>query len=74
MKGTINEKVVQTAHASISIRAPVKGTIFLLCSAFLLACYFNPRTREGCDLKRKLDVFAYIISIRAPVKGAIDQL
>ena len=37
--------------------------------------YFNPRTREGCDLeafyKKTID---YVISIHAPVKGATKDL
>ena len=36
---------------------------------------FNPRTREGCDLRKELDGYALSnISIHAPVKGATSSL
>ena len=38
---------------------------------FTIFYYFNPRTREGCDLEVLTDIIENIqISIHAPVKGA----
>jgi len=36
----------------------------------IIASYFNPRTREGCDEDGYTDKHSYDISIHAPVKGA----
>ncbi len=36
--------------------------------------YFNPRTREGCDiLLQETALFEFFISIHAPVKGATQH-
>ena len=58
--------------SKISIHAPVKGaTPVRLYHWHNTARYFNPRTREGCDVKTYGTVPAAIdISIHAPVKGA----
>ena len=34
----------------ISIHAPVKGATFGFVSCAVVIIYFNPRTREGCDI------------------------
>ncbi len=33
-------------------------------------CCFDPRTRDGCDIKEVAKVNGYIVSIHAPVMGA----
>ena len=38
--------------AKISIHAPVKGATLRSGSVGASGSYFNPRTREGCDIKR----------------------
>ena len=55
----------------ISIHAPVKGATFIVLALFPVILYFNPRTREGCDLPgNSLYTLRPAISIHAPVKGA----
>ena len=57
--------------ARISIHAPVKGATFLSNTYGLIHGYFNPRTREGCDIFCRLFGWLIVdISIHAPVKGA----
>ena len=58
------------AARDISIHAPVKGATSIHRSRLCATCYFNPRTREGCDVKRAGVLEALHISIHAPVKGA----
>ena len=60
--------------AGISIHTPVKGATISVLRQYFLLCYFNPRTREGCDLF-PVPVFIelLIISIHAPVKGATEK-
>ena len=58
-------------NMDISIHAPVKGATCRRSIRSSYQTYFNPRTREGCDLKEYLRMDADItISIHAPVKGA----
>jgi hypothetical protein len=60
----------------ISIHAPVKGATMLQTDRLLIELfrlfYFNPRTREGCDIFKlfSLQYIKNLISIHAPVKGA----
>ena len=56
----------------ISIHAPVKGaTRQNGRRQRRRTLYFNPRTREGCDLKVTTnEIIIFDISIHAPVKGA----
>ena len=55
----------------ISIHAPVKGATNRGMIFVSQNCYFNPRTREGCDNVGQPDgPLADGISIHAPVKGA----
>ena len=55
----------------ISIHAPVKGATTIRVSyRHQGICYFNPRTREGCDVCQAYGLVEAQISIHAPVKGA----
>ena len=55
----------------ISIHAPVKGATCHLSYLSIHLKYFNPRTREGCDLGvEPSELIRKGISIHAPVKGA----
>ena len=58
----------------ISIHAPVKGATYHLRRSLRLLLYFNPRTREGCDLRLRIFCLTSLaISIHAPVKGATNH-
>ena len=55
----------------ISIHAPVKGATSNLITLLFQHYYFNPRTREGCDVGTvTVKGNGTVISIHAPVKGA----
>ena len=55
----------------ISIHAPVKGATSFTLPPGLRLRYFNPRTREGCDVQiGHTEHSQSTISIHAPVKGA----
>ena len=59
------------AADGISIHAPVKGATHGTAGPPAVAPDFNPRTREGCDVKLLSTLaLARLISIHAPVKGA----
>ena len=59
------------AVQAISIHAPVKGATANFFRPFHFQQDFNPRTREGCDIKKlQEEVNKLKISIHAPVKGA----
>ena len=47
VKGTISTSLNK---CKISIRASVKDTMYCRLGFVLVFSYFNPRTREGCDL------------------------
>ena len=56
---------------SISIHAPAKGATSNTWGNIAKSDYFNPRTREGCDISHILRTIRTIqISIHAPAKGA----
>ena len=58
----------------ISIHAPAKGATLMIILYMKPMIYFNPRTREGCDLADSFLVpSVFFISIHAPVKGATVQ-
>ena len=50
VKGATTAKISKDGKSRISIHAPVKGAtrIGFVCVNF--KTYFNPRTREGCDV------------------------
>ena len=49
----------------------MKGATALAVIEFRCLTYFNPRTREGCDMDTEIGDTVFIgISIHAPVKGA----
>ena len=56
---------------SISIHAPAKGATGTL-AYMLRSLYFNPRTREGCDVLTVAGYVGNTISIHAPAKGATE--
>ena len=65
-----DDQVVDT-RIVISIHAPVKGATKSHAVGDICSRYFNPRTREGCDMIRPyVTCFDGYISIHAPVKGA----
>ena len=47
--------------SEISIHAPVKGATWMLTSTWTYFRYFNPRTREGCDLDA--DIYVDVLPI-----------
>ena len=53
----------------ISIHTPVKGVTVYLDKCKMVEEYFNPHTREGCDLRRRFLRLFFQISIHTPVKG-----
>ena len=55
---------------NISIHAPVQGATSQHSQRCFCTCYFNPRTRAGCDMLVKLLDSTLTISIHAPVQGA----
>ena len=60
---------------AISIHAPVKGATSLIPISQVGVVYFNPRTREGCDIIIFSKVIEKVsISIHAPVKGATQKI
>ena len=63
------------AADGISIHAPVKGATHGTAGPPAVAPDFNPRTREGCDVKLLSTLaLARLISIHAPVKGATQRI
>ena len=56
---------------SISIRAPTRGATSSTRSSLWIWQNFNPRSHEGSDSTRPIDLWQlHIISIRAPTRGA----
>ena len=56
---------------SISIHTPAKGATISSSALTNSLSYFNPHTREGCDLGIPAAIKDYIvISIHTPAKGA----
>ena len=71
VKGATLDYEKGTEMISISIHAPVKGATYIEIALSTFPTDFNPRAREGRDLRmRLLQRFRGIISIHAPVKGA----
>ena len=58
----------------ISIHAPAKGATAMQSWMVSWVVYFNPRTREGCDMSLFVKYTRFIISIHAPAKGATRSL
>ena len=54
----------------ISIHAPARGATRSVPQTRHRENYFNPRTREGCDLSEAYGDTASRISIHAPARGA----
>jgi len=54
----------------ISIHAPAKGATSYPWTHSIPLFYFNPRTREGCDVGVPSEETLRVISIHAPAKGA----
>ena len=71
VKGATSSAGLIACQATISIHAPVKGATPISYNTNIILKYFNPRTREGCDMIMVDDFYMDIlISIHAPVKGA----
>ena len=51
-KGATLALVEKIAERHISIHAPAKGATWQTTKLIFSLSYFNPRTREGCDLKK----------------------
>ena len=60
--------------ADISIHAPVKGATTEWCEVILDLLDFNPRSREGSDVRPRPVAWLHVISIHAPVKGATSHM
>ena len=58
----------------ISIHAPAKGATNCLSHMHLQSYYFNPRSREGSDVRLSCRAVLPWISIHAPAKGATDHV
>ena len=70
MKGATKDARQLVAAVDVSIHAPVKGATRSGPSYARPRICFNPRTREGCDVKALQSPIAAFVSIHAPVKGA----
>ena len=64
----------RTAHRPgppVSIHAPARGATASMCGTRSRSRCFNPRTREGCDIRQeKLGRYRCPVSIHAPARGA----
>ena len=58
----------------ISTHAPVKGATAGRSRWISRPRDFNPRTREGCDVRGEDGIESHMISTHAPVKGATVDL
>ena len=54
----------------ISIHAPARGATFYILFYVCITTDFNPRSREGSDVKKYADSNGKSISIHAPARGA----
>jgi len=54
----------------VSIHAPARGATEHGRLVINGGIGFNPRTRAGCDIKRKLGLRGVMVSIHAPARGA----
>ena len=57
-------------RSNVSIHAPVKGATEIARRFPAHIDSFNPRSREGSDIKMVIATLATHVSIHAPVKGA----
>ena len=63
--------ILQSRYAvRISIHAPVKGATITTRDVRMGKMHFNPRSREGSDVRPSGCLLPFGISIHAPVKGA----
>ena len=69
VKGVTPHRKLSWIHSRISIHTPVKGVTPAGTQRVLLRRYFNPHTREGCDLFNPRTGEQIAISIHTPVKG-----
>ena len=71
-KGAISYRRTNKQYIRVSIRAPAKGAISDPISRDSVISSFNPRPREGSDMRKCVDAAKRVrVSIRAPAKGAI---
>ena len=57
----------------VSIHAPARGATPSLTSLLRLVRCFNPRAREGRDIRHGVNVSKSYVSIHAPARGATDR-
>ena len=69
VKGVTCNCWITQSCKGISIHTPVKGVTPAGTQRVLLRRYFNPHTREGCDLFNPRTGEQIAISIHTPVKG-----
>ncbi len=74
VKGATFSRSSTICRSSISIHAPVKGATLFRQPHTGCTAYFNPRTREGCDVSVSGRRSSTCISIHAPVKGATSRM
>ena len=59
----------------ISIHAPARGATYVVSQSLRHDFYFNPRTREGCDVRGLMIAKpSRLISIHAPARGATETI
>ncbi len=58
----------------VSIHAPARGATGKLLICIVQIMRFNPRTREGCDLRKTKLRFNSSVSIHAPARGATKDM
>ena len=67
--GANSHIITKTYSCAVSIHAPVMGAKVKLRAVDCIGG-FNPRTRDGCEMRTASIFFYYIVSIHAPVMGA----
>ena len=69
VKGVTASSAFFNDNILISIHTPVKGVTQPGQPILYLSYYFNPHTREGCDVPPVIIAPIVTISIHTPVKG-----
>ena len=72
-RGATDNVVFYGCFVTISIRAPARGATRCMNIDIQNQRNFNPRSREGSDVRYFLFRFRKVISIRAPARGATPQ-
>ena len=69
-RGATGDDVAGAAQHGVSIHAPARGATPLLLASRVSMWSFNPRAREGRDMRRRHLGYAENVSIHAPARGA----